>query len=229
MIKNIEAITYDFQGDLFIDIGGNLGMWTTQLVDLYDKVIFIEPSDMAITEAKKRIQAVCDQKNVSFTNIDFRKNICSDAVGLEKSIYATTQDTGNFSIYAKDLYGANNVTMAEEKIPTITLDSLADVVGDAKKILIKIDTEGSDLDILLGGFEFIKQFKPTLIVEAHYHMYFDEKKHKKIFDYLFDLGYELTEFKYPSYQQNPTYIYDGVRNGLEMYDCHFQMLLEPTE
>jgi hypothetical protein len=43
MQKTIEAITYDFYGDLFIDIGGNVGMWTTEMVDLYGKCIFVEP------------------------------------------------------------------------------------------------------------------------------------------------------------------------------------------
>jgi hypothetical protein len=35
MLKKIEAIEYDFGGDVFIDVGGNVGMWTKELYDLY--------------------------------------------------------------------------------------------------------------------------------------------------------------------------------------------------
>ena len=229
MIKTIEAITYDFYGDLFIDIGGNVGMWTTEMVDLYGKVIFVEPSNVAMTEAKRKIQAVCEQKNVPFSNVTFLKNICADVPGEEKAIFATTNDTGNFSVFGKDLYEDKfGITMSEEKIPTITLDTLIPMVTeDQKDIFIKIDTEGSDLNVLLGGFEFIEKFKPTIFVEAHYHMYYDEDKHNKIWTFLKDLGYELTEFKFPGYQQQANHVFDGKHNGTQMYDMHFQMVFVP--
>ena len=69
MQKTIEAITYDFYGDLFIDIGGNIGMWTTEMVDLYNKCIFIEPSAAAMSDAKRNIESICKTKNVPFDNL----------------------------------------------------------------------------------------------------------------------------------------------------------------
>lgn len=229
MIKTIEAITHDFQGDLFVDIGGNVGMWSTQMVDLYNQVFFVEPSQLAIDEAKKRIAVVCEQKGVSPDRVQYFKNVCSDTVGEKKEIFATTQDTGNFSIYAKDLYGQQYVTMSEDEIETITLDSLIPKVPEgAKNVFVKIDTEGADIDILLGGLEFIRKFKPTIVVEAHYHMCFDEEKHTKVFDILLnELGYELTEFKNPGYSNFPTKVFDHVHTGTEMFDMHFQMILRP--
>jgi FkbM family methyltransferase len=227
MQKTIEAITYDFYGDMFIDIGGNVGMWTTEMVDLYNKCIFVEPSEAAMADAKRNIEAVCKAKNVPFENVTFLKNICTDQDGIEKTIFATTSDTGNFSVFAEELYGTTNVTMAEEKIPTITLDSLDSYVTTEKDIFIKIDTEGSDLNVLLGGLKFIEKHKPTIFVEAHYHMYYDEEKHNKIWSFLKDLGYDLTEFKFPGYQQQATKVFDGKHNGTQMYDMHFQMVFIP--
>lgn len=229
MIKTIEAITHDFQGDLFVDIGGNVGMWSTQMVDLYNQIFFVEPSELAINEAKKRIAMICEQKNIPLDRVQYFKNICSDTVGKKKEIFATTQDTGNFSIYAKDLYGQQHVTMSEGEIETITLDSLIPKVPkDAKNVFVKIDTEGADIDILLGGLEFIKKFKPTIVVEAHYHMCFEEEKHTKVFDILLnELEYDLTEFKNPGYSNSPTRVFDHVHTGTEMFDMHFQMILRP--
>lgn len=227
MQKTIEAITYDFFGDLFIDIGGNVGMWTTEMVDLYSKCIFVEPSDAAMTDAKRNIEAVCKAKNVPFKNVTFLKNICTDVAGVEKTIFSPTKDAGNFSVFAEELYGSNNITMTEDKIPTITLDSLESYITDEKDIFIKIDTEGSDLNVLLGGLGFIEKYKPTIFVEAHYHMYYDETKHEKIWSFLTDLGYELTEFKFSSYKQQATKVFDHKHNGTQMYDMHFQMVFVP--
>ena len=118
--------------------------------------------------------------------------------------------------------------MRENKVKSVTLDSLMSYVEEGKtNIFVKVDTEGADLDVLLGGFNFIEKFKPTIFVEAHYHMYFDEEKHSKVFNFLESQGYNLTEFKMPGYISNPHYVFDGKHNGVEMYDRHFQMILVP--
>jgi FkbM family methyltransferase len=231
MIKTLELVTHDFQGDLFIDIGANVGMWSTEMVGLYNKIIYVEPGNTSIATGKERIQAICDLKKVPFENITFLKNVCSDVAGKEFSLTAMGADTGNLSIFAEELYGSASVTMREDKIVSITLDDLINYVDkDAKKIFIKIDTEGADLDVLLGGFKFIEQFKPDIFVEAHYHMYFDNDKHQRVFDFLFSQGYELTEYKMDGYRFQPDRVFDGKHNGIEMYDRHFQMmLLQPTD
>ena len=56
MLKKIEAIEFDFGGDVFIDIGGNVGMWTRELYDLYNNILFIEPSSKALDHAKTNIE-----------------------------------------------------------------------------------------------------------------------------------------------------------------------------
>lgn len=230
MLKTIELITYDFQGDLFIDIGANVGMWSTEMVGLYDKIIYVEPGTEAINTGKERISTLCKERNVPFENITFLKNVCSNRAGDDFNLTATGGDTGNLSIFAEELYGADNVVMREDSVKSITLDSLIPYVEEGKtNIFIKIDTEGADLDVLLGGFEFIKKFKPKIFMEAHYHMYFDEEKHKKVFDFMDEQGYELSEFKMDGYISRPDYVFDGKHNGVEMYDRHFQMLFQPTE
>lgn len=229
MNKTIEGLTYDFEGDVFVDVGGNIGMWTTQLVDAYDKVIFVEPSTAALTEAQKRISAVCQQKGIDVSKVEYKKNICSNVLDHSTNIYATTMDTGNFSVFAKDLYGDHNVTMQEESIPTITLDSLIPSIGDDKSVLLKVDTEGSDLNVLLGGFEFIKKYKPTVFMETHYHMYFDQEKHDQVYKHFKDLGYSILEMKDPAYLQKPNTVIDHKHTGKEMYDLHYKVLFEHPE
>jgi hypothetical protein len=117
--------------------------------------------------------------------------------------------------------------MREEKVPTITLDSLIPNIKEGQEdIFVKIDTEGADLDVMLGGFEFIKKFKPDIFMEAHYHMYFDEEKHKKVFDFMAEQGYKVYEFKMDGYINNPNHVFDGKHNGTQMYDMHLQMVFQ---
>lgn len=217
MIKKIESFEYDFYGDLFIDIGGNVGMWSSAVYDDYKKIVFVEPSNEALDQAKEKIN---DHQN----KVTYLRNICSKDFGQKKSIYTPSADTGQFSVYGKEL--SETIDRAEEDIDTITLDSLIPEAKEGDRILVKIDTEGSDLDVILGGKEFIKKFKPTLAVEFHFHMYFDDDKYEEIVDFLNDLGYLATEYKFPGYMGDPHRIFDGKHNGVEMYDLHYHVLLE---
>lgn len=217
----IESFTYDFDGDTFIDVGGNVGMWTTKIAPHYKNVLFIEASDIAMNLAKKNIEAAGFSDKVTYF-----KNLCSDTVGDQKTITASGEDSGNFSIYNKELYGDENVSMTEHDIETITLDSLIPFIKPGAKVLIKIDTEGCELDILLGAKKLIAEFKPVIMMEVHYHMYYNEEKEDAIINMLSECNYSSLELKMPNYLHNAGRIYDGVHNGKEMYDLHYHMLFE---
>jgi FkbM family methyltransferase len=230
MIKTLEAVTYDFQpADLFIDIGGNVGLWTVELFGLYERIFFVEPSQTAIDDAKQRINTHCDYFQVPHlkNKVSYFKNLCSDIAGEKKSIASTTSDTGNFSIYAEELYGSQNVQMAEADIETINVDSLIPLVKENAKVMIKIDTEGCDLDIIIGATEFIKKFKPVLIVEFHWHMYYDQVKRDKVFNLLQSLGYNIQTYIFGCYVDNPETVFDLVHNGEQMKNLHFQAAFTP--
>ncbi len=220
MIKKLESFEYDFHGDLFIDIGGNVGMWSSAVYEDYKKIIFVEPSSEALAQAKSKIN---DQNN----KVKYLKNICSDQLGQQKSIATPSADSGQFSVFGNELY--ETIDRVEDGIDTITLDSLIPEASEGDRILVKIDTEGSDLDVIRGGKEFIKKFKPTLAIEFHFHMYFDDAKYEEVVNFLNEQGYVVTEYKFPGYAGEPYRIFDGKHNGLEMYDMHYHMLAEPTQ
>ena len=100
MLMTIESFTYDFAGDTFIDVGGNIGMWATKIAPHYNNVLFIEPSDIAMNLAKKNIEEAGLGDKVTYF-----KNLCSDLVGEQKTITASGEDSGNFSIYNKEIKG----------------------------------------------------------------------------------------------------------------------------
>lgn len=222
MFTKIESFEYDFQGDLFVDIGGNVGMWTKKVYNDYKKIIFIEPSTEALEKAKN---AVSDTSN----KVIWCKNICSDVANQKKSIYTPNEDTGMFTIYGNELYKDSDIINSENDIETITLNNFIQEAKEGDRVFVKIDTEGSDLDVILGGKDFIKKFKPTLAIEFHFHMYFDENKFEEVVNFLNDLGYEVTEYKFSGYLSESNRIFDGKHTGLEMYDLHYHLLAEPAQ
>lgn len=222
MFRKIESFEYDFQGDVFVDIGGNVGMWTNIIYNDYKKIIFIEPSLTAIEKAKTTVNDINSK-------VQWCRKICSDIADQKKSIYTPNEDTGMFTIYGKELYKENDIINSENDIETVTLDSFISEAKEGDKVFVKIDTEGSDLDVIIGGQEFIKKFKPTLAIEFHFHMHFDDEKYEKVVNFMNDLGYQVSEFKFSGYISEPDRLFDGKHNGEEMYDMHYHVLAEPTQ
>lgn len=223
MLMKIEGIEYDYSGDVFIDIGGNIGMWTTLIGSYYTKILFIEPSQIAMVKAKENIT-----KANLIDRVTFIKKICSNIDGEKKSITASCQDSGNFSVFGKELYDQANIVLSEDNIETMTLDSLIDGIEPGSRVTVKIDTEGSELNVLLGAKEFIKKFRPVIVLETHYHMHYDAKKEKEILGFLNNENYSIRESKMLDYKNNPGRIYDGKHNGEQMYNMHYHMLLDPN-
>lgn len=59
-----------------------------------------------------------------------------------------------------------NPSKNKERIKVITLDDFRETIKE-KINLIKIDTEGSEYKILIGGKKCIESNKPVLIIETH--------------------------------------------------------------
>ena len=69
---------------------------------------------------------------------------------------------------------------------TATIDNL---VSELKVIpkLIKIDVEGFEYEVLYGGLNFLKQYRPKIILEVH-----SKKLFEKCNNFLLSLNYKLT-------------------------------------
>ena len=70
-----------------------------------------------------------------------------------------------------------------------TLDSLISEHFKGNRVdFLKIDTEGAELEVLKGGIETIKKYKPKLLLELH--LFKDRNMSKKLEDFLGPLGYK---------------------------------------
>lgn len=133
------------KGRVCIDCGANVGKWTRPLAEIFDKVIAIEPDLRAFQRNKKRLP-----KNAVLVNA---------AVGA-------VAGKAKFSKMQKmecSHLGESKKAKEVVDIKVVTLDQYMDMNVD----LIKIDVEGSEVDVLRGGLNLINAKKPILIIETH--------------------------------------------------------------
>ncbi len=168
-------------GSIFVDIGMNIGyetLWGSKLVGETGRVVSFEPLYFLVEQVKESL-AVNNFKNVKIVN---------KALGTKEDklkIFLTSEDAGLSS-----LVNSENSTR-EENIDVSTLNKeLKDLTS---LDLIKIDVEGYEYEVLLGGNEIITKFLPTIIFEYTPDVY--EKayigKSLDMLRYFIDLNYKL--------------------------------------
>jgi FkbM family methyltransferase len=121
-----------------IDIGGHCGLWSKELIKVFDHVHAFEPLD---------IHRQCYVKNVPF---NYSLHHC--ALGKEE---------GTVNIYTTPGSSGDSFVDGEGEIPLKTLDSF----GIRHVGLIKVDCEGYELFALQGGEKTILDSNPVVIVE----------------------------------------------------------------
>ena len=132
-----------------IDIGANVGLWSRDLAQRFERVIAIEPVE-TFTE--------CLKKNVPWQNLE----VWPIALGTEDTkidMIVTEGNTGHSHVDLSTI-GSGQVQMKKLDSLGLNFDSID---------YIKIDCEGYELQILQGGENIIKYHKPTIVVEQKLH------------------------------------------------------------
>lgn len=75
----------------------------------------------------------------------------------------------------------------------VTLDSLLDLNADWNNVLVKLDTQGSELDILAGATEFIDRHKPScMLLECSIKPYNEGAPLiGEVIEYMGGIGYQM--------------------------------------
>jgi FkbM family methyltransferase len=101
---------------------------------------------------------------------------------------AESTGPGN-SYYLEDTY--HYIDTPSEKRITNTLDNIYD--GSYTFDLIKMDTQGSELDIIKGGKNLIQRTKGVILEENVYRYNFGAPLHPEIKEYMESIGFVLAE------------------------------------
>ena len=170
------------EGRVAVDIGSHKGgylYWMKRSVREKGKIYAFEPQ-VILFNYLKRISAIFKYKNVTIENLGV-----SSQEG-EASIFVPITKAGVSPGARIDMF--NNATEFEEsRIRTTTLDKYfydQQIFPD----LIKIDVEGHEKQVLLGGLKLLKSCMPKILMEC-------ENRHLSgasifdVFEVLFELGY----------------------------------------
>lgn len=141
------SLTHCHQRKVAIDIGANVGLWTQDLCKTFDQVHAIEPvADFRL----------CLAKNVQAANL----HVHACALGAEDSMInmvITADNTGHSHVDPGSL-GVGGT-------PMHTLDRMQLPMAD----YIKLDCEGYEHNIILGGEAYIRACRPIMVVEQKFH------------------------------------------------------------
>jgi FkbM family methyltransferase len=178
-------------GDCVLDIGANIGAHTlplAQLVGDSGKVLVFEPTKYAFDKLRK--------------NIALNPQLASRVILQQMMLVSSDLDMSPIAVYSSwplerssDLHPDHQGRlMSTQGMATATLDKYVQVHDLHRIDVIKLDVDGNEYDVLLGGEATLRRFRPTLIMElAPYVHVAEPEKFDKTLMLLWGLGYQIAD------------------------------------
>jgi FkbM family methyltransferase len=190
--KNIGFIKKFLQkGDVAIDIGANIGNVSITFSIITGKdgaTISFDPNPYVY-----KILKINSELNPGLINIQPYNYAITDEPG--EFFYNSSEASFNNGGISKQKESVHGKYALSHKITGIKLESFLEKHYSEKlnKLrLIKVDTEGSDKEIIKSIKDLLKKYKPALIAECFGKLTMDERF--EYFDMLTSLGYSLFHF-----------------------------------
>ena len=157
-----------------IDIGGNIGFWSKDFCERFEDVVIFEPDNSNLE---------CLKENLKSYN-----NYTLFEVGLgnkeeTKEFYTSPTTSGGHSFFRDQIF-EKEVGKTILQVKRLDDYNLTDID------LIKIDTQGSEYDILLGGKETLIKNDCVLNIEIEHKNEAQREKGKQIVAFLAEVGYK---------------------------------------
>ena len=188
--------------DILFDVGSHMGTYTDIVVKAYPncKSFLFEPQSKIF---KKIEQKYLNNKNIDVFNLaisdtEKKQNLNLNNHDLTASLLDFDPKSNYLKFKAK-LYQTdiNNMNYGTELVQTISLDKFI-IDNNLEKIdLLKIDTEGNELNVL-KGLEKKINIVNNILIEIHRRELFLNYNPEKIHQYLIGNGFKLKKkFKFP--------------------------------
>jgi FkbM family methyltransferase len=151
----------DLSEPVIFDIGANIGTFTTWMARAFPKgkIHSFEPQ-RAVFQMLSGNAAINNLYNVYTYNIGLGKE--NTKVEFEEPDYFEKNDFGTFSL-VQDIIAEKTKNKIVVQINTI--DWFVEYYKISKVHLLKVDVEGMDLDVLIGGSNTIKKYFPIIFIE----------------------------------------------------------------
>ena len=214
-IKEIAKIYLSGKIGTVVDIGSNIGTFCIPLAKIFINHDFKSFEILNhVYKIHLKNNRLNNTRNIKLINLGI-SNIKSSF--LEKvPNYEISRNIGGFSIDKRiqreqqTKYMPNNI----EKLYLNRLDNL----NIKNLVLIKIDTEGHELQVLQGAKMTIKKFKPLIIFETNNKSYYFKKNYETK-NFLFKLGYKIQTLNENSiaYYNDNLPVNDIIKNYIYLY------------
>jgi len=177
---SLESIKKYFEPKSILDIGANVGQFYNEIKNIFPNSYYY------LVEGSESCEVVLETLNV-----DYSICLLSDSE-KEVDFYIRKNEprcTGN-SIYREITSFYDDDQIIIEKKQTKTLSNL---INNQKFDLIKIDVQGSEIDIINGGLDIIKEAK-GILMEVSLMEYNQNAPTKEfVYEYMDNLGFKPVE------------------------------------
>lgn len=168
----------------FIDAGANIGLNTLITASIIKK-----------NNGKGHVYAIePDPRNTALLQLSVNANGLQDIVSVHQ--IALSNYTGDLTFYTADATNLNSTVPTRHTSGNITVPclTLTEFMKDKPRnaLMIKSDTEGSEVEILEGGMElFDEKFPCKLLIEVHPVFYSKTRNFEKQLYNLLDRGFYM--------------------------------------
>jgi FkbM family methyltransferase len=186
-LAKIMSLYLDGSNGAMIDVGANIGANTLPLAAKHPQIKFhcYEPHPEIFARLKNNI------KLNNFKNIETVNSAVSNSTKKSLKFYAqkSADNMGRSSLQLNsDIKEHDEIT-----VPTISIDDIFANSSDPI-LLIKIDTQGTELEVLQSAEKTIEKFRPTILFELEDRYFLDSERDsaKKMLKEFFEgLDYSL--------------------------------------
>ena len=177
---SLESIKKYFEPKSILDIGANVGQFYNEIKNIFPNSYYY------LVEGSESCEVVLETFNV-----DYSICLLSDSE-KEVDFYIRKNEprcTGN-SIYRENTSFYDDDQIIVEKKQTKTLSNL---LNNQTFDLIKIDVQGSEIDIINGGLDIIKEAKGILIEVSLMEYNQNAPTKEFVYEYMDNLGFKPVE------------------------------------
>ena len=170
-------------GGRFLDIGANTGNHTL----FFGKIM--KATDILPIEVNPRIIGIL-RSNICLNGLE---EVC-DLRHLGLGLYSECVDGASISFRERNIGGAT-ITPEGGALSLVRGDDILDRAFD----LVKIDVEGSELEVLKGMTRFVAEYRPKMFIEVA------NRNAEAFFDWAGETGYEVVD-EFRRYKRNCNYL-----------------------
>lgn len=180
IIDFIKKMSFNFEGT-FVDIGAHIGFYSIPMARIFQNVYSFEPSPFQLSFLVKN-KSINQANNINIFDCALGESV------TDKQLYIMGRSGGSNTLLPE--IAAEGNPMNTVSVQVRTLDSL----NIPKVEIVKIDAEGFESEIIMGGFETIRKYRPIMFCEVwkkESHM----SKFRQIMNYLeYEFEYMFENF-----------------------------------